>query len=68
MLERRRLLGDRVAALRMDRNLTQDTAVELTGIPRATYQRIERGQADARFSHLLAIAQAYEVDVADLVG
>lgn len=65
VLDERRALGDRISALRMERNLTQEQAVELTGIPRSTYQRIERGQMDVRFSQLLAIARAYRVRVAD---
>ncbi|MCI3271378.1 helix-turn-helix domain-containing protein [Streptomyces cylindrosporus] len=67
VLDRRRALGDRITELRVARNLVQDQAIELTGIPRTTYQRLERGQADARYSHLLAIARAFEVDVTELV-
>lgn len=67
ILEQRRALGDRISALRTERNLTQDDAVELTGISRSQYQRIERGQADARFSQLLAISRAYKIDITDLM-
>ncbi|MFF5001679.1 helix-turn-helix domain-containing protein [Streptomyces phaeochromogenes] len=66
ILDQRRALGDRIAALRLHRGLTQDDAVERTGIPRSTYQRIERGQSDVRFSQLLLIAEALEVHVAEL--
>ncbi|MGW3410224.1 helix-turn-helix domain-containing protein [Streptomyces sp. NPDC000888] len=67
IIDQRRLLGDRISALRTQLGLTQDEAVELTGIPRTTYQRIERGVLDARLSQLLVIAQAFQVAVADLV-
>lgn len=65
--EQRRLLGDRISALRTYRSLTQEDIVERTGIPRSTYQRIERGLSDVRFSQLLVIARALDLDAAKLL-
>lgn len=41
--------------------------MERTGIPRSTYQRIERGLSDVRFSQLLVIARALDLDAAKLL-
>lgn len=66
--EQRRELGVRVRDLRLHANYTQEQFAELTGIDRRTLQRIERGESDPRFGHLLRIAVALRMDVATLVA
>jgi transcriptional regulator with XRE-family HTH domain len=63
----RRNLGDRIRLLRDTAGLTQQDIVEMTGIDRRTYQRIERGTSDPRYSDLLLIARALEMPLSDLV-
>lgn len=65
--QQRRELGSRIRVLRETAGLTQQDVVEMTGIDRRTFQRMERGTSDPRFSDLLLIAQALEVPVHDLV-
>ncbi|MFD1657022.1 helix-turn-helix domain-containing protein [Streptomyces caeni] len=67
IFERRRELGDRIRALRLDANYTQERFAELTGIDRRTLQRIERGESDPRYGHLLRIAAALDIRVTVLV-
>lgn len=57
----------RIVAMRMDRNLTQEKVFLSAGISRNTYQRIEGGTADARYSHLLSIATVLHCHVRDLI-
>lgn len=64
---RRRALGDRIAHFRYRANLTQLAASEAAGIPHRTYQRIERGESDPRFTDLLLIAHILEVPVTALL-
>jgi transcriptional regulator with XRE-family HTH domain len=61
------LLGRRIAALRNDARLSQEEVFLGAEIPRATYQRIEMGRADARYSHLLRIAAVLRCHVRDLL-
>lgn len=66
IIERRRELGDRIRDLRLDANHTQESFADLTGIDRRTLQRIERGESDPRYGHLLRIAAALNVPVTNL--
>jgi transcriptional regulator with XRE-family HTH domain len=50
------LLGRRIAALRNDAGYSQERVFLGADIPRATYQRIEMGRADVRYSQLIRIA------------
>lgn len=68
ILERRRLIGDRVRAAREDANLTQEELAYRTGITRLTVQRIESGATDARIGWLLRIARSLDVPLANLLG
>jgi transcriptional regulator with XRE-family HTH domain len=63
----RRTLGARIRDRRLHRNLTQEQLAERAGVDRSTIQRIERGLNDPRHSHLLRIANALDVPLADLV-
>ncbi|MFC9821352.1 helix-turn-helix domain-containing protein [Streptomyces erythrochromogenes] len=60
-------LGMRIAAMRIDANLTQEKLFLAAGISRNTYQRIEAGTGDARYSHLLRIATVLRCHVRDLI-
>ncbi|MBP2581952.1 transcriptional regulator with XRE-family HTH domain [Streptomyces sp. PvR006] len=60
-------LGRRIRDARMDANLTQEGLAERAEIDRSTVQRIEGGQSDAKFSHLLQVADALNVPLADLM-
>jgi transcriptional regulator with XRE-family HTH domain len=60
-------LGDRVRVARLHENLTQERLAELAEIDRSTVQRIEHGIGDAKFSHLLRIANALRVPIKHLL-
>ncbi|WP_328313052.1 helix-turn-helix domain-containing protein [Streptomyces sp. NBC_00442] len=63
----RQRLGRRIRDARMDADLTQEELAERARIDRSTIQRIELGQNDARFSHLLMISEAIRVPLRDLM-
>lgn len=67
MLDYRQALGDRIREMRQQRNLTQERVFLAVGIPRTTYQGIERGQSDPVLSDLLLIARRLGVPLAELV-
>jgi transcriptional regulator with XRE-family HTH domain len=67
ILDRRRAIGRRVRDTRLRANLTQEGLRDLSGVDRATIQRIEAGGTDARLSWLLLIADALGIEVGDLV-
>ena len=68
IIDRRRALGDRIAELRTASHHTQESFSEATGISRRTLQRIERGEADPRYSDLLKIAAVLGAPVSVLTG
>lgn len=57
----RRLLGQRLFALRAARELSQEQAAELMGIHPKHLQRIEIGSANVTVATLVAAALAYRV-------
>ncbi|NJP70461.1 helix-turn-helix transcriptional regulator [Streptomyces sp. C1-2] len=59
--------GDRIRRARLHANLTQERLAERTDLGRATIQRIEAG-GGIKYVHLLVIARALDLRVADLVG
>ncbi|MEV0305258.1 helix-turn-helix domain-containing protein [Streptomyces prasinus] len=59
-------LGDRIADLRTAAHHTQESFSEATGISRRTFQRIERGEADPRYSGLLRIAAVLDTRISVL--
>ncbi|MGW5175939.1 helix-turn-helix transcriptional regulator [Streptomyces sp. NPDC004082] len=63
----RRAIGDRIRAVRVERRLTQEKLAELVDLDRKTINRIEQGTHAARIDHLLLIARALDVPLADLV-
>lgn len=60
-------LGRRIRDARMHADLTQEELAHRAEIDRSTIQRIEGGQNDAKFSHLLRVAQALGVPARDLL-
>ena len=64
---RRRTIGDNVRTERTRRKLTQDRLGELAGLDRKTISRIENGAHATLLDHLLLIADALGVPLADLV-
>ncbi|MEU2233180.1 helix-turn-helix domain-containing protein [Streptomyces vietnamensis] len=60
-------LGLRVRDARLYADLTQEQLAERAGIDRSTLQRIERGQNDVKFSHLLRVARALNLPTRDLL-
>lgn len=67
VLTHRRAIGERVRQARLWANLTQEKLAELVGVDRSTVIRIEAGTSSARIDHLLLIAHAVGVALADLV-
>ncbi|MFD6421691.1 helix-turn-helix domain-containing protein [Streptomyces sp. NPDC060198] len=65
--EQRRDLGDRIRIRRSRLRVTQERLAELTGIDRRTLQRIERGESDPRYGHLILIADALGCTVVELL-
>jgi transcriptional regulator with XRE-family HTH domain len=61
-----RTLGARIQAQRLHKNLTQEKLAERAGVDRSTVQRIEGGYTDPKFSHLLRIAEALDMPLAQL--
>ncbi len=58
--------GDRVRRAREHANLSQEKLAEKAELGRSTIQRVEAG-VGIKYAHLYLIAQALEVQVADLV-
>jgi transcriptional regulator with XRE-family HTH domain len=67
VLTRRREIGARVRAARERQKLSQEKLAELVGLDRKTINRIEQGAYSTLIDHLVLIAQALEVPLADLV-
>jgi transcriptional regulator with XRE-family HTH domain len=67
VLTRRREIGDSVRAARERRKLTQEKLGELVDLDRKTINRIEQGAYSTLIDHLLLIAHALDVPLADLV-
>ncbi|WP_328436845.1 helix-turn-helix domain-containing protein [Streptomyces sp. NBC_00444] len=67
VLPRRQAIGDQVRATRTVKQLSQEKLGELTGLDRKTINRIEQGTHATLIDHLLLIAEALDVPLADLV-
>jgi DNA-binding XRE family transcriptional regulator len=63
----RRAIGDRIRATRTGRKLSQEALAELVGVDRKTINRVEQGTHATSVDHLLLIAHALDVPLADLV-
>ncbi|MEU7400025.1 helix-turn-helix transcriptional regulator [Streptomyces sp. NPDC044948] len=64
---RRRQIGDRIRAVRTERKLSQEKLAEAVDLDRKTVNRIEQGTHATLIDHLLLIADALDVPLADLV-
>lgn len=64
---RRRTIGDNVRAARTAAGLTQEGLAGRAGIDRKTVNRLEQGTHSPLLDHLLVIADAVGVPLADLV-
>ena len=60
-------IGDRLKRQRTRRALTQAELAERAGVTSATVARIERDEIEPRMTTLRKLAQALEVDPAELV-
>ncbi|MFF9197355.1 helix-turn-helix domain-containing protein [Streptomyces sp. NPDC014779] len=67
VLERRRVLGRRLAELRRAAGISQDQLAAAIGMERRSIQRYEAGTRDPRFTDLVLIADAIGVPLARLV-
>lgn len=64
---RRQAIGDNVRAERARQKVTQERLAERVGLDRKTISRIENGAHSTLLDHLLLIADALGVPLADLV-
>jgi transcriptional regulator with XRE-family HTH domain len=67
VLARRRAIGDTIRAARSARQLTQERLGDMAGLDRKTISRIEQGTHATRVDHLLLVADALDVPLAELV-
>jgi transcriptional regulator with XRE-family HTH domain len=63
----RRAVADRIRAARLHANLSQEQVTLGAGIRIATYSTIEQGHSSPLLDTLIRIADALDVDLADLV-
>ncbi|QQZ56843.1 helix-turn-helix transcriptional regulator [Streptomyces microflavus] len=66
-IDRRRLLGIRIAEARRAAGLSQEQLGDLVGVERRTIQRYEAGSRDPRYTDLLLLAHALGTPLPDLV-
>lgn len=59
--------GDRIRALREERNLSQEALADLAGLHRTHISLIERGQRSVRLETIECLAKAMRVQPADLM-
>lgn len=67
VLDRRRVIGEQIRAVRRDARLSQEKLAELAGMDRQAINRIEQGHQAALIDNLIRIADALGVPLADLV-
>lgn len=66
--EHRREIGQRLAALRESRGLTQDELAHQAGVSEKTVSRLENGRNDPELDTLRKFAKALKVELRDLQG
>ncbi|WP_030682144.1 helix-turn-helix domain-containing protein [Streptomyces cellulosae] len=66
VLARRREVGEQIRRVRERQNLTQSDVCGRSGIDVATYSRIEQGHSSPKLDTLIRIADAMDVDLAEL--
>ncbi|MGQ5576786.1 helix-turn-helix domain-containing protein [Streptomyces sp. ECR3.8] len=67
IIQRRRLVGDRIRAARTRAGLTQEMLAELAGLDRQAINRIEQAHSSPKLDNLFRIADALRIELADLV-
>ncbi|MEU6010956.1 helix-turn-helix transcriptional regulator [Streptomyces sp. NPDC047453] len=67
VIARRRAIGDRIRAVRLEANLTQERLAERADMDRQSLNRIEQGHASPKVDTLIRIAAALDTPLADLV-
>ncbi|MFF7485661.1 helix-turn-helix domain-containing protein [Streptomyces luteogriseus] len=68
VLQRRRQVGERIRAVRLAANLTQERLALAAEIDRPSVVRIEQGQQSPTLDTLIRLADAIGVPLRDLVG
>ncbi len=67
VIARRQRIGEHLREVRLFRGLTQEAVALRAGMDRATYVRIERGQASPLLDSLILISEALGVALVELV-
>jgi transcriptional regulator with XRE-family HTH domain len=60
-------IGNRLNAIRAEKNLSQLEMSEVLGISASAYSRLERGETSIEFEDLVRFATALDIDVQDLL-
>jgi len=60
-------VNEKIRSIREAKGLTQEQVSEKTGISSSVYGDIERGENDPKLSKLQKIADAFEIDLSELV-
>ena len=67
VLQRRRQVGERIRAARIDANLTQERVALAAEVDRPSVVRIEQGQQSPTLDTLIRLADAIGVPLSELV-
>ena len=59
-------LGHKIRLERMKRDISQEQLAELANISTRTISDIERGITDIRYTNLLQISEAFEMNISEL--
>lgn len=68
LLSQRRAIGNRIRALRLDRNLTQEQVFLAIPLSRSVYQEIESGQGNPTINTLYRITRVLRCRITDLLN
>lgn len=60
-------LGQKIRYERAKRGLSQEDLEEKSNVSRRTISEIERGNADIRYTNLFQIAEAFNIQLSELV-
>lgn len=61
-------LGERIKALRLEREMTQMDLAVIINIEPSTIRRYEKGKVEMRFTMLIEFAKAFDVSVDELLS
>lgn len=61
-------LGHKIRLERMKRDISQEQLAELANISTRTVSDIERGITDIRYTNLLQISEAFEMNISELLN